>query len=216
MRARVVLALASVLSIVPVAARADDQPPASIDAPPERRNGFMIGTAFDFGLVSASGYPNNARFIGNGDYYVSTGPMMGSTLSIFIMGAISDYMNVGFFMGGGGSQNDDFRVSNSAGGLRLDTFPLYHVHPQLRDLGIRAQIGVGGTSIEVRRPGNWPSSDGTQSILGLGVFYEAVRPRVLGGHFVFGPSLDYDAIFSRSATSHSFGLGVRLAWYGGP
>jgi hypothetical protein len=39
---------------------------------------------------------------------------------------------------------------------------------------------------------------------------------VLGGHFGVGPSLEYDAIFSRSFEQHGLVASARFVFYGGP
>jgi hypothetical protein len=214
-RALLALALGVALG-APAAARAEDQPAQGMDAKPTRRNGFLIGTSGGFGLSSVVGYPNGARFIDNPDFRSETGAMLASGGQVFIMGALTDYLNFGFFMGGGSAQNEDFKESRAGGGIRADVFPFFYAVPALRDLGFRAAFGVGGTSLEIKRPGSWPNADGTQSLIGLGVFHETLRLDGLGGHFVFCPTLDYDLITSRSATGHSLGLGARIAWYGGP
>ncbi len=215
MRLRLALATLAVLSLFGSSARAEDEAARALDKPPERRTGIVLGTQIGAGLAGSSGYPNNATKIDNPDYYSASGMMSGTTTTVLILGAVADYLNFGFWFGGGVFKNDDWRSTGGGGGVRVEVFPLYSLVPKLADLGVAGQFGIGTSTLDGRfRPG--VSSDGAQSFLGVGVFHEWKFARFLGGHFSLGPTLDYNVVTASSIERHSATLGVRLVFYGGP
>lgn len=211
---RAAIGVALALALLESPSAAEEPSGAAADKPAERRSGVVLGMEGGLGLGSASGYPNSARFIDKPDFHSATGAMFGSGGTFFVMGALADTFNVGLWLGGGTFRNEDFESSGGGLGLRFEAFPLWTMGKELRDLGVRAQVGVGAGSIEIQRPGSWPNAEGAQSYLGLGVFYEATR--IFGNHVALGPAIDYDVIFSRSLTRHALILGARFAFYGGP
>src|SRR5690349_17510570 len=60
---------------------------------PERRNGLVLGATGGIAFAGASGYPNNAKFQGNPDFYSSTPMLVGYAMSYFLMGALNDYVS---------------------------------------------------------------------------------------------------------------------------
>jgi hypothetical protein len=175
----------------------------------------VIGLAFGAGLGGASGYPNDSLKIGDPNCYSASGMMAGTAGSIFVMGALSDYVSFGFWFGRGAFRNGDWRSSGNGGGFRLEGFPLVGLVPKLQGLGLLAQLGIGGGSLSATGPSG-AGSDGTQSFVGGGAFYEWSFGHVLGGHLGAGPSLEYDAIFSRSFEQHGLVASARIVFYGGP
>ncbi len=208
-------------AIAPAVARAADAggptagPPASTDPPAERRSGVVLGTAIGLGLAGASGYPNNATLIGSPAYFSSSDLLAGANTSAFVMGAITDYLSFGFWLGGGTAKSSDWRSTSFGVGFRLELFPLYRLYPTLRDLGVSTQLGVGNATLTSTLPGSRPSSSGSQSFVGAGLFYELRLFSLLGGHVAAGPSLDYDVISAPSIERNGAVLSARFAFYGG-
>lgn len=190
-------------------------PVAAGDQPAERRSGVVIGTAIGFGLAGASGYPNNGTLIGNPDYYSKSNIMSGINTSLFLMGALTDYLNFGFWFGGGSTGSHDWHASSFGIGFRVELFPLYSLHPSLRDLAVFTQLGIGSATLTDKQPGLHPNASGSQSFVGLGVFYEFRLTKVGGVHIAGGPSLEYDMINSPSIERHGAVLGARFVFYGG-
>jgi hypothetical protein len=180
------------------------------------RSGAVVGIDFGAGLAESSGYPNDVNRIGDPSAYSASGAMLGSGGSVFVMGALADYVNFGVWFGAVRASNGDFRSSGRGGGFRVEAFPLYRLVPALKDFGVMARFGIGGANLDTTLPGNYPGADGTQSYLGAGVFQEFRIFKMLGGHVSIGPALDYDAIFSRSIEWHGMTLGGRFVFYGGP
>lgn len=180
----------------------------------EYRSGVVVGLSFGAGLAGASGYPDNSADVGNQADYSASGWMAGTYESIFVMGALSDYLSFGVWFGHGIFKNADFRSNGDGGGLRLEAFPLVGLVPRLQGLGVLGQFGVGGGDLQSKPP-NLPESAGTQSFAGTGAFYEWAFGPILGGHMGAGPSVEYDAIWSRTFERHGAVASLRLVFYGG-
>ncbi len=189
----------------------------AFDGQAVRRSGVIIGLGVGGGLVGSSGYPNQATKIDDPTYFASSGMMGGYGGSLLVMGALADYVNFGLWLGSQSAQNGDWKSHGTAGGFRVEVFPfvpLFGVSSRLADFALFSHFGVGGATLEAKR-GEYPGADGVQSFLGAGAFYEWCIGKALGGHFAVGPSLEYDAIFSRSLERHGMLLGGRFVWYGG-
>jgi len=187
----------------------------AMDRPAERRSGIELGLTLGGGVAGSAGYPNSATKIGDPDYYSASGLMTGSAFNVLVMGAISDYLSFGFWFGSSHYQNTDWTSSGAGGGLRLEVFPLYTLVPGPKDLGVAGQFGIGTTTLDAKFKAN-VSSDGTESFVGAGVFYEWRVAKFLGGHAVLGPNLEYDVIFARSIEQNGATLSLRAVFYGGP
>jgi hypothetical protein len=225
------LAAASILAPLLLASTAQAEPLAPVSAPGaassrpdaptgaametrERRDGVVLGLMGGFGLAGSSGYPNKASNIDDPNYYSSSDLLVGNGGTFFLMGALADYLNVGFWAGGGTFQSDHWRSSGGGAGIRIELFPLYALVPKLRDLGIVGQFGLGSSKLTAKE-GAYPPAEGSQSFLGTGVFYEFPLFKMLGGHVAAGPSIEYNAIAGRSIERHWAMLGGRFVFYGG-
>jgi hypothetical protein len=186
----------------------------AFDPPPSRRSGIVIGTSLGVGLAGASGYPNDSTKVDDPQYYAASGFMTGGGGSVFVMGALADYVSFGFWFGLQRYGNGDWSSTGGGGGFRVEAFPLFYAVPALKDLGVLTQLGIGKATLDPKR-GDYPGAEGLQSFVGAGAFYEWSLFKMLGGHFAGGPSLEYDAIFSRSIDRHGALLGARLVFYGG-
>jgi hypothetical protein len=178
------------------------------------RGGVVIGLELGVGVGGASGYPNNSSDIGNPADYSASGFMVGTYQSIFVMGAFSDYVSFGFQFGHNLFRNADFYSNGDGVGFRIEGFPLVGLYPKLQGLGVLAQFGVG-TGDLVSRPPDLPEAEGTQSYIGAGIFHEWTidLSRTGAAHLGIGPSLQYDAIFSRPFESHGLLASLRLVLY---
>jgi hypothetical protein len=197
-----------------VTAALADQPPDP-PGPAQSRSGVALGFHLALGTAQSSGYPNSYQRIDDPRFYSSSGPMVGGGGSLFLMGAIADYLNFGVFFGSRTYENSEFRSVGGAIGFRVEAFPLYGISPRLRDFGLFSQLGYGFTTLRPKRI-DAEAADGMQSQAGLGAFYEWKLFRALGGHVSGGPLVGYDVIFSPSIVRHEGSLGARLVFYGGP
>lgn len=213
---------------MPSAAAAEAAPLPPVDQPPspdvaedptlrkivsERRAGLVIGVAPGIAFAGASGYPNNARLVGNGDFYSESPMLVGTSTTYFLMGALTDYLSFGPMVNIANFESDSWKSTGLGIGFRVEAFPLVRLLPMLADSAIYGQAGVGATELQAK--GNYPSADGTQSFAGIGLHHEFRFFRMLGGHVSGGPYVEYDAIFATSAERHWASVGFRIAWYGG-
>jgi hypothetical protein len=188
--------------------------PTLVSSDAQRRGGLMLGIASSFGLGGAAGYPNNATKIDDPALYAASGVVPGYSTTFLLMGAITDYLNVGPWFQTASYGNDDWKTSAYGVGFRLDAFPFYRLFPRLQDLGVYTQLGFGLASLEAKR-GFYEGAEGAQSYLGGGVFYEWSALRLIGGHLALGPQLEYSGIISRSTNHHAATAGLRVVFYGG-
>jgi hypothetical protein len=209
------LMLAVPLALVPAAARAIEPNDPSLATPSERRGGVVLGLSAGAGLAGSSGYPNGASKIGDPAFYSSSDLMTGSGNSLFIMGALTDYLNFGLFFGQARFASARWHSTGVAGGFRLEVFPLLSLVPKLGDLALFTQLGIGSTTLHTKLAGDYPDADGAQSFLSAGVFYEWSLFKALGGHVSGGPSIEYDVTTTPSIERHGALLGLRAAFYGG-
>jgi hypothetical protein len=186
-----------------------------LSAPHDLRKGLVVGLSLGGGVGGASGYPNNITQIGDPDYYSASGWLPGSNETLFVMGALTDYFSFGFWFGHSLYRNGDWRSNGDGLGLRIETFPLAVVYPRLSGLGLMAEFGLGSGNLVSSLP-NAPTAGGTQSIAGVGAFYEWAFGHVLGGHFAVGPSLEFDAIWSQPFEQHGLVGSLRFAFYQKP
>jgi hypothetical protein len=178
-----------------------------------RRGGVVLGVAPGVAFGGASGYPNNARLIGNPEYYSESPLLVGSNTTYFLMGALTDYLSFGPMVNIASFESEKWKSTGVGVGFRAELFPLLHLVPMFADTAIYGQAGVGGTELQAKGP--YPSADGTQSFAGIGLHHEFRLFKLGGGHFAGGPYAEYDAIFTTSAERHWASVGFRLAWYGG-
>ncbi len=131
------------------------------------------------------------------------------------MGALTDYLNFGFWFGGASFRTNDQQASRGGAGLRVEVFPLIALLPRLQGVGFFSEFGLGSGRLTTRSSGV-PDAVGTQSFIGVGVFYEWSFAHFLGGHFGVGPGLEYDAVWSRPFEQHGLLATARFVFYGAP
>lgn len=204
------IALAALPSLAAAAEVGSNDP--TLSTKPERRSGVVVGAIGAFALGTASGYPNDTQKIDNPAYYGAGGTMPGYDTEIFVMGALADVFNFGLWFGYGAMGTGDWSSTASGGGFRVEAYPFYYVwQPFLKDLGISAQFGVGSADLHASR-GNYEGAWGTQSFLGVGVFYE-LRPFK---HFTIAPDLGLNYVTARSIDRVWVQPGIRIAVTTGP
>jgi hypothetical protein len=188
--------------------------PVDVSAPPAvHRSGIAVGLSLGAGVGGASGYPNDSEEIHDPTMFSSSGWIPGAGVDIFGMGALTDYLNFGFWFSEDSYRSSGKRANATGIGFRVETFPLVTLYPRLEGLGFFAQFGIGiGKLVTPSRP----DAQGTQSTIGTGVFYEWPLGHLLGGHLGLGPSLEYDALWSVPFEEHGFIASGRVVFYGGP
>lgn len=212
-----VLCLGGTLGATEARGEVDARPPRAEDPvlrpiSPERRNGIAFGASGGIALAGSSGYPNSPRFLGNSDYYSSSPLLVGWSSSFFMIGAFNDYVSFGPMFTVAEFESEKWKSTGWGAGFRAEVFPLVRLVPALADAAIYSQLGFGMT--ELRAKGPYPTADGSQSFLGIGLHHEWRLGRLLGGHAAAGPYVEYDAIYSTSVERHWATAGLRVVWYG--
>jgi len=185
------------------------------EAPHRLRSGVVIGLAAGAGAVGASGYPNDLNKIGDPNFYSAGGWMAGTSESVLLLGALTDYLNFGFWYTHESAENKDWRSLGNGGGLRVELFPLVDLAPRVAGLGFLGQFGLGSGFLQSKTL-DVPRAGGTQSFIATGALYEWPFGHVLGGHLGAGPTIEYHAIWSQAFERHGLLASVRLVFYGGP
>jgi hypothetical protein len=199
----------------PTASPAATVPASDQERRPRRRDGIAFGLALGGGIGTASGYPNNSQQIGDPAYHSSSPWLPGRSDTLLIMGALTDYLNFGFWLGGAVYSSASQTASDFGVGLRVETFPFLVALPSLERLAAFAQFGLGAGRL-VTKNSTVLDAVGTQSFIGVGAFYEWSLAHILGGHLGIGPSLEYDAMWSQPLEEHGLVANARVVFYGAP
>jgi hypothetical protein len=176
------------------------------------RSGVVVGFAVGGGMGAGVGYPNDTNDIGK-LHHQASGWMPGVGGTLLFLGALADYLNVGFWYAHATFGDQGRRAGQDGIGLRVEAFPLIALSPGWAGLGAFSEFGFG--SARLNTPGQ-PQVGGTQSMIGVGALYEWSVAHLLGGHLGVGPSLEYDAVFTTPYAQNGVIANLRLVFYGGP
>jgi hypothetical protein len=177
----------------------------------------MLTLVLSGGVGQGSGYPNDVQKIGLDQYFSRTPVMPGQGFQMVIGGALTDYFDFGVVFGGTGFENDQWRMSASTFGFRIEAFPGVLAFPSVKalaNLGIGGDLGAGMMKIQAK--GNYPTVEGFQSSLGIGAFYDFRLFGLFGGHVSLAPEISYHAAYASSAQVNYGAVSARLSFFGGP
>lgn len=194
-----------------------DEDPARRPVTHRFRKGFMLTLVLSGGVGQGSGYPNDVQKIGLPQYFSRTPVMPGQGFHLVIGGALTDYFDFGVVFGGTGFENDQWRMTSSTFGFRIEAFPGVLAFPNVKalaNLGIGGDLGAGMMKIQAK--GNFPTVDGFQSSLGIGAFYDFRLFGLLGGHVSLAPEISYHAAYASAAQVNYGAVSARLSFFGGP
>lgn len=191
-------------------AQSDTWNPGRNEKPATRRSDFTIGLSGGLLVGDARGYPNDVDKIGNPADFAGTGFGAGGGGALWVGGALKDWFTVGVGISGGDFRGNGLRASGGGFVFHIETFPLFYQGGVWRDLGLMADFGAG--SEQVKRGNDTAADGGSMSVVGFGALWEAWH----FGHFASGPTLEYQRLFSPSATVDSVLGGMRIVYYGGP
>ncbi len=182
-----------------------------LEAPePERRGDFMIGLSSAYGVGFYSGYQNKLQEIGRPEFRTDINGDFANTGSIWIGGALRDWISFGLGVTGGSSFGDT-RANGGAFTIRVESFPLYSFGGFYRDLGLTTEFGAGGMTL-VDQDDETLADGGNMSFVTFAAFWEAATWWKLN----VGPVLSYTHMSSESLTANTVGLGLRTTFYGSP
>lgn len=194
-----------------ITATPDQKDPTLRPVEHERRAGIVFGASLGAGFAGASGYPSGARFLNDPAFYSESPLMAGWSAEGFVMGALTDYLNLGPVLSVAEFDSSKWKSTGFGLGFRAEVFPFIKVWPKLGDLAAYGQIGFGTT--ELRAKGPYPTADGSSSFFAGGFHYEWSFAKFLGAHTTAGPFVEYSAIRAESAERHVLSIGLRIALY---
>ena len=151
-------------------APAPHQRAADLDAPARLRSGLVVGLTLGGGIGSASGYPNAASDINNPTFYSASGFMGGSSGTFFVMGALSDYLSFGFWLGSAMYRNADWRSNGGGGACASRPFRWCTWSPPWRAWA-SSETSASGAQSAVDQP-RAARVERDAVVSGRGVFYE--------------------------------------------
>lgn len=186
-------------------------PPAWATAPPTRRGGFAMGIGVGFGFGAANGFPNDSKKIGYSEYYTESGIGFALGGTVWIGGALGDWVNFG---AGGGYTTilvDGTRSPAPVGGFHADVYPLFLLGKAWRDLGATFDFGLSFPQT-VDADDKVLIDGGMSSYLFAGAFWEGISAWQLK----MGPSLGLHYIFSDSNRRTAMLAGFRVTVYSQP
>ncbi len=180
-------------------------------APHEHRGGFAMGLSVGGGLGAANGFPNDAKKIGRLEYYTESGLGFTSASSLWLGGALADWLTFG--VGGGYSMilNGETQSTTPLLLFHTDVYPLYMLGGPLRDLGAVFEVGLGfPKTIDIETQETL--IDGTSSFLMAGAVWEGIK----AWKFRFGPMLAGHYMWSETLRRPALILGFRGTIYTSP
>lgn len=187
------------------------KPPAWETAKAQRRGGFAMGLGLGLGFGASNGFPNDAKKIGYSNYYTESGVGFATGGTIWIGGALGDWVNFGL---GGGYSNIFANGTQSPapiGCFHADVYPLYPLGKAWRDLGVMFDFGLSFPKT-VDENDKTLIDGGMSSYLFAGAFFEAIQ----AWQFKMGPYLGAHYIFSDSERRPAMLAGFRMTVYSQP
>jgi hypothetical protein len=169
----------------------------------------MVGLALGASLGEASGFPNDPKKINHLSAYTETGLGFGGTGTLWIGGALTDWLCFGLGIATSELVPSSTVVRSTAFDFRVEAFPLYSLGGRFRDLGLLLDTGAGVATAKPKGSDTKLIDGGGVSRVGVGAFYEALRLRKIA----LGPFIEGDYTWSESARRGAFTLGLRTVLY---
>jgi hypothetical protein len=181
-------------------------------APTERRGGFAMGVSLGAGFGAANGYPADSRKIGRERYYTESGVGLNTSMTVWLGGALADWLNFGAGMGFGSILAEGTSSPAPTIVFHTDAYPLYDLDPDLRDLGVTLDAGLGfASTVDTATQEELIQAPGA-SYVSAGVFWEPLEFSV----FRAGPLVAGQWMFSDTLRRPSLLLGFRTTLYAEP
>jgi len=176
-----------------------------------RRSDFALGAGLSGTFGTVGGYPNDAAKVGIERYHTSTGATGGLTNTLWLGGALRDWLVVGIGLSLSTVAGSGTFSQGGAYIVHVEGFPLFYRGGAFRDLAVIGDFGVGARTI--KRASNEVADGGAASFVAVGFLYEPIR---MGNHLSAGPLLQIAEQFSDTLGSTLVMAGFQIAYYGGP
>lgn len=203
-------------------ADAPDAPPAADEkplwetAPALRRAGFTVGLSIGGSIGNVTGFPADIKKR-TADFRADTGAGYGGGATLFLGGALTDWLVFGAGLGVAHTQGNDTVVQGFTFVFHTEVFPLFTLGGVFRELGVGLDTGAGNFTGE---SANKPAGDagklvapliesGAASRVGASIFYDGLRLWKVST----GPYVAFDYTWSATLNQPLFMVGLRTALY---
>lgn len=191
--------------------------PAWEKAPAERRSGFSMGVLIGGGIGNIAGYPADIEKRGKAEFRTDMGAAYGGNATLWLGGALTDYLVFGAGLGGGMYQGGGTTLQGFTFVFHIEAFPLFWRGGVWKDIGISLDTGAGSFTGEVQdKPAGAAGElippvieSGSASRVGVGVFYDGFRL----GKISTGPFVAFDYTWSATLSQPVVLVGLRTALY---
>ncbi len=178
-----------------------------------RRAGFTVGVTAAAGFGDISGYPLDINKRGKAQYLTDTGAAVGANGTVWLGGALTDWLVFGLGVGGTYSQGNGTTVKGYTFIFHTEFFPLFWLGGPWREAGISLDTGAGQVTGELDSTAGKVVSaaidSGAASRVGASLFYEGFRLWKVST----GPFVAFDYTWSASLDQPLFLVGLRTALY---
>jgi hypothetical protein len=171
-----------------------------------------MGVSLGAGFGASNGYPADSRKIGRERYYTESGIGLNTSMTVWLGGALADWLNFGAGMGFGTILAEGTSSPAPSIVFHTDAYPLYDLDPDLRDLGITLDAGLGfASTVDTATQEELIQAPGA-SYVSAGVFWEPLEFSV----FRAGPLVAGQWMFSDTLRRPSLLVGFRTTLYAEP
>jgi hypothetical protein len=206
---------------------AEPVPAASAAAKPEtpaweteaatRRAGFSLGVLIGGAAGQITGYPNDVNKRGKTQFYADTGAALGGNLTLWLGGALTDWLVFGAGLSGTMATGNGILVQGLTFAFHTEIFPLFSLGGIWQEIGVGFDTGVGNFTGELE---NKPAGDagkligpvmdsGAASRFAASVFYDGLRLSKISA----GPFVSFDYSWSPTMERPLVVIGLRSALY---
>ena len=193
-----------------------EEKPAWETAPSLRRAGFTVGVSFGGSLGNVTGFPADIRKR-TADFRADTGAGFGGGATLWLGGALTDWLVFGAGLGAARTQGNGTVVQGFTFVFHTEVFPLFSLGGVFQELGFGLDTGAGSFTGEVE---NKPAGDagkliapviesGAASRVGASIFYDGLRLWKVST----GPFVAFDYTWSATLNQPLFMIGLRTALY---
>ncbi len=178
-------------------------------APYEHRGGFAVGLIAGAGVGASNGFPADTRKIGRAEFYTESGLGLATTGTLWIGGALADWLTFGIGGGFGMILNDETVSPAPTLIFHSDVYPLYSLGGAWRNLGATLDFGFGFATTEDAETEQRLIDAGGASHIFAGVLFEGIE----FWKIKMGPFAGVHYLFSETIRRPAAILGFRTSLY---
>ncbi len=178
-------------------------------APHEHRGGFAVGIIAGAGVGASNGFPADTRKVGRAEFYTESGLGLATTATLWIGGALADWLTFGVGGGIGVIVNGETISPAPTAVFHSDVYPLYALGGALRNLGVTLDFGLGFATTEDAETERRLIDGGGASHVFAGVVFEGIEVWKIK----MGPFAGVHYLFSETIRRPAGILGFRTTLY---